>query len=41
MDKIKFKHGPEKIMRAVGIGTGKLKVEAPGSLTRLRYKKGS
>jgi DNA polymerase-4 len=41
MDKIKFKHGPEKIMRAVGIGTGKVKVEAPGSLTRLRYKKGS
>lgn len=40
MDKIKFKHGFEKIMRATGMGTGKLKVEdTPGGLTRLRYRK--
>ncbi|CAN5395533.1 DNA polymerase IV [soil metagenome] len=40
MDCIRFRHGADKIMRAVGIGTGKMKVEdTAASLTRLRYQK--
>lgn len=40
MDKIKFRHGSNKIIRAAGIGMGRVKVEDPqASLTRLRYSK--
>lgn len=40
IDKIKGKHGSNKIMRAVGMYTGRVRVEKPEeSLTRLRYNK--
>ena len=39
MDKIRFKHGSDKIMRAVGMNMANVKDNETGGLTRLRYKK--
>lgn len=40
MDKIKFKHGSNKIMRAVGIKLGHVKADtSQAALTKLRYSK--